>query len=145
MPAEKDYMFENSFIGAGFSFVPNRGMGVNGRGNVALVAGDQDVAKSIYLILSTAPGERVMRPEFGCGIHDLVFASSGPQTYGLVSYYVTQALARWEPRIEVKKVEVNPDGRNDGLLLVDISYVLRQTNSERNLVYPYYIIPRGQD
>jgi phage baseplate assembly protein W len=142
---EKNYLFENSFIGAGWAFRPDSGIGINGQGNIALSSGNQDIAKSIFIILSTAPGERVMRPEFGCGIHDLVFSSPGPQVYGLVSYYVQQALARWEPRINVTSVDVSVDPINDGCLLVDITYSIRQTNSPRNLVYPFFVIPRGEE
>lgn len=142
---EKNYLFENSFIGAGWAFRPDSGIGINGQGNIALSSGNQDIAKSIFIILSTAPGERVMRPEFGCGIHDLVFSSPGPQVYGLVSYYVQQALARWEPRINVTSVDVSVDPKNEGCLLVDITYSIRQTNSPRNLVYPFFVIPRGEE
>ncbi len=139
------YSFEHSFIGTGIAFRPGVGTGVDGQGNIALVRGDQDIAKSIYIILSTAPGERVMRPEFGCGIHDLIFSTPGPQTTGLITYYVERALGRWEPRIDVRKVVVTQDVKNEGCLLVDVGYTIRQTNSDRNLVYPFYVIPRGQD
>jgi phage baseplate assembly protein W len=142
---DKDSLFEQGFIGAGWAFTPGRGTGVNGEGGIALSKGDYDIAKSIYLILSTAPGERVMRPEFGCGIHDLVFASPGPQLFGLVAYHVTQALGRWEPRIELQNVEVTTDKFMPEKLLVDITYTVRQTNNERNLVYPFYVIPRGEE
>lgn len=141
----KDSNIEYTFIGSGIGFKPNSGMGIDGQGNLSLMRGDQDVAKSIYIILSTAPGERVMRPEFGCGIHDLIFSTPGPQTYGLIAYYVEQALGRWEPRIEVLEVETHPDPKASERLLINITYKLRQTNSERNLVWPFYVIPRGQD
>ncbi len=141
----KENPADYNFIGAGIGFRPDSGIGIDGQGNLGLMQGEQDIAKSIFIILSTAPGERVMRTEFGCGIHDLVFASPGPQTFGLISYYVTQALGRWEPRIEVASVDVDTDPKQDGKLLVDISYKIRQTNSDRNLVYPFYIIPRGAD
>jgi phage baseplate assembly protein W len=109
------------------------------------VSGDADIAKSIYIILGTAPGERVMRTEFGCGIHDLVFGSPGPQLFGMVSYYVKRALGRWEPRIEVIDVACNVDEIEHEKLVVNIKYMVRQTNNERNLVYPFYVIPRGRD
>ncbi len=141
----KDGLFDYSFVGAGWSFKPDQGIGVNGQGNIALTAGDLDIAKSIFIILSTAPGERVMRTEFGCGIHDLVFSSPGPQTFGLIAYYVQQALGRWEPRIDIISVDVNTDPDHQERLLIDLSYKIRQTNSDRNLVYPFYVIPRGED
>ena len=142
---DKDSLLENSFIGSGWAFKPDTGIGVNGQGNIGLMYGDQDIAKSIFIILSTAPGERVMRTEFGCGIHDLVFSSPGPQLFGLISYYVQRALGRWEPRIDVTAVEVEVDTKNQERLLIEISYTVRNTNNERNLVYPFYIIPRGQE
>lgn len=142
---QRDPFVDYNFIGTGWAFRPDSGMGVNGQGNIALMHGDLDVAKSIYIILSTAPGERVMRTEFGCGIHDLVFSSPGPQVFGLIAYYVEQALGRWEPRIEVISVDVETDPQNQERLLIDINYRLRQTNAERNLVYPFYTIPRGLD
>jgi phage baseplate assembly protein W len=146
MATERDYFFENSFIGAGWSFNPLRGgLGVDGNGNVGLMQGDQDVAKSIFIILSTAPGERVMRTEFGCGIHDLVFATANPQTFAMISYEVKQALGRWEPRIEVTDVKVAPDQDYPERLIIDINYRLVKTNNERNLVYPFYIIPRNEE
>ncbi|HEX2914635.1 MAG TPA: GPW/gp25 family protein [Chloroflexia bacterium] len=142
---DKNAYQDKSFIGSGWAYRPGSGIGINGEGNIALSREEQDIAKSIYIILSTAPGERVMRTEFGCGIHDLVFASPGPQLFGLVSYYVTQALGRWEPRIEVAEVNSRVDPKNPECLLVDINYTIRKTNSNRNLVYPFYVIPRGQD
>jgi len=142
---DRDGLTELGFIGSGWAFIPDKGTGVNGDGGISLSSGDRDIAKSIFLILSTAPGERVMRPQFGCGIHDLVFASPGPQVFGLISYYVTQALGRWEPRIDVENVDTTVDGRNPERLIINISYTVRQTNNERNLVYPFYVIPRGEE
>jgi phage baseplate assembly protein W len=142
---DKSLSIEASFIGAGWAFRRESGVGIDSNGNIALVSGDSDIAKSIYIILSTAPGERVMRTEFGCGIHDLVFGSPGPQLFGMVSYYVKQALGRWEPRIEVLEVTCAVDPVQHEKLVVNINYMVRQTNNERNLVYPFYVIPRGQD
>jgi uncharacterized protein len=142
---DKSLSIETSFIGAGWAFRRDSGVGIDSQGNIALVSGDVDIAKSIFIILSTAPGERVMRTEFGCGIHDLVFGSPGPQLFGMVSYYVTRALGRWEPRIEVIEVTCDVDPVSHEKLLVYITYRVRQTNNERNLVYPFYVIPRGQD
>lgn len=142
---DKNLSIEASFIGAGWAFRRDSGIGINSQGNIALVSGDQDIAKSIYIILSTAPGERVMRTEFGCGIHDLVFGTPGPQLFGMVSYYVTRALGRWEPRIEVIDVTCKVDEIEHEKLVIDINYRVRQTNNERNLVYPFYVIPRGRD
>jgi phage baseplate assembly protein W len=82
-----------------------------------------------------------MRPEFGCRIHDYVFAPADATTAGLVAYEVRQSLLRWEPRIEVTDVIVTPDPYDPGVLLVDIHYTVRSTNDPRNLVFPFYVIP----
>lgn len=145
MSIDKNLMVEYNFIGTGIAFRPGFGLGVNGQGGIALTRGADDVAKSIYIILSTAPGERVMRPEFGCGIHDLVFSTPGPQLYGVIAYQIEQSLGRWEPRIEVLSVETRTDPSAPERLLIDIFYKIRATNDSRNLVYPFYVIPRGQD
>lgn len=143
MTIDKNMMVEYNFVGTGIAFRPGYGMGVNGQGGLALMRGDADIAKSIFIILSTAPGERVMRPEFGCGIHDFVFASPGPELYGQIAYRIEMALGRWEPRIDIVEIKTQPDPLTPERLMIDILYKVRATNSERNLVYPFYIIPRG--
>lgn len=100
---------------------------------------EQDIKESIWIILSTAKGERVMRPDFGCGIHDLVFASMNTATLGLVESTVRDALTTWEPRVEVINVGVSTKEANNGRLEVSIDYRVRQTNNEFNLVYPFYL------
>ncbi|MEE1940294.1 GPW/gp25 family protein [Streptomyces sp. TRM 70361] len=125
------------FIGAGWAFPLRTGP----TGGIALVSRDREIAESVRLILATAPGERPMRPEFGCGIHDHVFAPADENTAGALSYEVRRALDRWEPRIEVTEVGVVPDTRRPGTLYIDIHYVHRGTNDPRNLVFPFYVIP----
>jgi phage baseplate assembly protein W len=125
------------FLGAGWA-AP---MGVNGRGGIALASGEAAIARSIELILSTAKGERRMRPHFGCGIHDLVFAPNDPTTHGLIQSQVRDALAWWEPRIEVIGVEVVAHPEDEAALLIDINYRIKTTSAERSLVYPFYVIP----
>ena len=142
---DKDNLAEYNFIGSGWAFRPDSGTGVDGQGNIALTHGEQDIAKSIFLILSTAPGERVMRPEFGCDVHSLVFSVPGPQLFGLISYYVNKALLRWEPRISVEEVEATTDPQAQERIIVNLNYTIRASNSSRNLVWPFYVIPRGQD
>jgi hypothetical protein len=129
------------FIGRGWAF-PIR---TDATGGIALVAREQELAESIRLILGTAKGERPMRPEFGCGIHDQVFAPMDATTAGRVSYDVRAALDRWEPRIDVMSVDVTyPEGTN-GVMYVDITYSERETNDRRNLVFPFYVIPEGPE
>ena len=137
MAAAFDSLSPRDFLGAGWG-AP---MGVDGRGGIGLVSGDRAVERSILSILRTAKGERRMRPQFGCGIHDLVFAPNDPTTAGLIQSQVLEALGWWEPRISVASVDVEPDSEDDGLLLIEIRYVIKATNAERNLVYPFYLIP----
>jgi phage baseplate assembly protein W len=92
-------------------------------------------------VLATAPGERPMRPEFGCGIHDYVFAPADATTAGLIAYEVRASLLRWEPRIDVNDVDVRPDPDDATTMLIDIKYSVKDTNDPRNLVFPFYVIP----
>jgi phage baseplate assembly protein W len=128
---------DRDILGVGWGFP----LGVNGRGSIRLARGEDDVAEAIRLILGTAPGERRMRPEFGCNIHDFVFAPIDAATTGMIRYHVLEALGRWEPRIEVKAVRVRPHPERDGCLLIELTYTLRAIGDERNLVYPFYTIP----
>jgi len=109
------------------------------RGEVALSDGELDIQEAIWMILSTAFGERLMHPDFGCGIHDLVFAPNNTGTAGLARFYVEEALVRWEPRIDVEEVEVQADPAQPELLLISVSYRVRTTDSRYNLVYPFYL------
>lgn len=125
------------FIGSGWAF-PLR---TDATGRIALVSKDQEVEESIRLILGTAFGERPMRPDFGCGIHDFVFAPADSSTAGRIAYEVRQSLLRWEPRIEVDDVVISFDAVQSNLLYIDIVYSVRGTNDPRNLVFPFYTIP----
>lgn len=127
----------SELIGAGWAF-PLR---TDATGRIALVDGTQELDEAIRIILGTAPGERPMRPEFGCGIHDLVFASPDASTAGRVAHEVRVALLRWEPRIEVLDVDVRFDAVEQGVLLIDIRYQPARSNDPRNLVFPFYVIP----
>ena len=105
------------------------------------MSGDTELGQAIRLILGTALGERPMRPEFGCGIHDLVFDPSDSTLAGLVAHEVRASLLRWEPRVDVEDVQVTFDPDRPGLALIDVSYLVRTTNDRRNLVVPFYSIP----
>jgi uncharacterized protein len=129
------------FIGRGFMF-PLR---VDQSGSIALTAGTDDLITSIRMILATAPGERVMRPRFGCSIWDMLFEPINANTMGLMAVAVREALGQWEPRIAVEDVIVHPDEADNGRVRIDVTYVVRSTNDRRNLVYPFYVIPREED
>lgn len=110
-----------------------------GRGGIALARHENDIEQAIFIILSTSKGERRMRPTFGCDIHDLVFAPLNATTFGLLRHYVEEALAMWEPRIEVREVLIAP-APNEGRVDVIINYAVLATKDERTLVYPFYTI-----
>jgi phage baseplate assembly protein W len=129
------------FIGAGWAF-PLR---TDPTGRIALVTREREIQESIRLILATAPGERPMRPEFGCAVHDYVFAPADAATAGDIAYVVRVALDRWEPRIDLQDVVVRFDAVDSGVLYVDVQYTLRGTNDPRNLVFPFYVIPRHDE
>lgn len=123
------------FQGRGWAF-PVEPMG---SGNIRLVEGETDIEQAIRLILSTAPGERVMRPEFGCGIHRYAFATIDTTRLTMIEEDVREALARWEPRIEVLDVDAELVDPGAGKLAIDIEYRVERTNNDHNLVYPYYL------
>ena len=129
------------FIGAGWSYP----LGTDATGGIALVTREREIEQAIRLILGTACGERPMRPEFGCRIHDHVFGPANSATAGQIAFDVREALERWEPRIEVRDVAVNYDAIDSGLLYILLGYQIRGLNDPRNLVFPFYVIPEHPD
>ena len=113
-------------------------------GLVASVAYEEDIRQSILIILETAPGERVMRPNFGCGIHELVFTAVDSTTIQRIRSVVEEALRRCEARIDVLGVNVDEDATVEGKLLVEIEYRVRKTNQTGNLVFPFYFREGGR-
>lgn len=122
-------------LGAGFQFP----VGLDGRGGIAMTKQEGGIEESIRIILGTPQGERRMRPMFGSRIHELVFAPNNASTWGLMQQYVEEALAWWEPRIEVLNVDAAPDAGDASRLLVNILYKVKATSDERALVYPFYL------
>jgi phage baseplate assembly protein W len=127
------------FLGIGWKFPAQ----VDEQGEIGLSRYEEDIREAIWIILGTAPGERLMRPEFGCGIHEYVFAPNNTRTAGLIRFRVEEALRRWEPRVELEEVAVRSDPRNPAVILINIDYRVRATDSRFNLVYPFYL-ERGQ-
>jgi uncharacterized protein len=125
------------FIGCGWAFPPAPSL----RGGIALVTGRSAIEAALRMILSTAPGERVMRPEFGCAAWDHVFDVVNSTTLGMVEQAVGDAVRRWEPRIEL--LAVTARAVDDGVV-ADLSYRVKATNDRRNLVHPFYEIA-GRD
>jgi uncharacterized protein len=112
-------------------------------GGVAVAEYEADIRQSIEIILGTAPGERVMRPDFGCGIHELVFDAIDAAMVTRVETAVTKAMVTYEARIEVLGVKVNPLYSADGVLLIELEYRVRRTNQKDNMVYPFYFREGG--
>jgi phage baseplate assembly protein W len=124
-----------AFLGVGWKFP----LQVTPAGSIARARAEQRIEESIFLILSTSPGERPMLAEFGCGIHDLVFDNNTPATIAAVTQSVRQALTAFEPRIDVLDVHVESRREQPNLLLIRVSYRIRANNATGNLVYPFYI------
>jgi len=121
--------------GSGWSFP----VGTDHKGDVALSDGKDSIEDAIRIIIGTAKGERVMRPEFGCDIHEHVFDTINGATMSLAEESVREALITWEPRIDVADVDASQDPENPNRLLISIRYIVRSTNAEGNMVYPFYL------
>lgn len=132
MAAQRD---TREYLGVGWKFP----LQVTPSGGLARARYEHRVEEAVYLILATAKGERVMLPEFGCGIHDLVFAPNTPGTIGIVAQQVRRALVTWEPRIDVLDIVVDSPLDEPNLLLIKVGYRIRSNNALANLVYPFYL------
>jgi hypothetical protein len=130
-------MTSNDFLGSGWAFP----VGVDARGRIALARQEQDIEQSIRTILLTPRGQRVMRPEFGCHIHELVFAPNDAATAGLAARYVEEAVGMWEPRVWVLDVKAARDAIEPTRLLIEVLYEVKATNDRRSLVFPFYTLP----
>lgn len=128
---------DREFIGQGLNW-PLR---LDAQGGVAMTQGEMEIEQSIRIILETIPGERVMRPEFGCRAWELMFAPRNGATESQLIEFVQEALRMWEPRIEVVAVEIlRNTGHDDSVILTDIRYAVKNTHDERSIVYPFYIM-----
>lgn len=123
------------FLGKGWKFPVN----VSPTGKIKMSEYEEDIKEAIQIILGTSKGERLMRPGFGCGVHDFVFSQINTNTISLVEASVREALIKWERRIEVLKVGASLDRGDIGRLLITIDYRVRTTNNQFNLVYPFYL------
>ena len=126
---------DREFIGQGIAFP----FQANARGDVALSIGVVDIEQSIRVILGTMPGERVMRPTFGCRAWELVFDPNHAATHALMTEYVREALTMWEPRIRVERVDSFRDPKRPEALIVEIRYAIKSTHDKRSIVYPFFV------
>jgi uncharacterized protein len=131
----------SEILGSGLAFP----LQVDARGSLALAAGEDDIEQAIGLILGTAPGEREMRPEFGCAVHDLVFDTIDAAMIGRLETAIRTALVRWEPRIDLVSIDFDLSEVAEGRLLITLAYRVRATNQQNNLVYPFYVIPEEEE
>ena len=127
------------FLGVGWSWPVE----ATDDGDIELARYEESVRQSVWIILGTSPGERVMRPDFGCGLQDLVFSLGNATTEGLVADEVRLSLTRWEPRLDLIDVQVTNDPARPEVLLVRITYRVRATNNVFNLVYPFFLEQEG--
>jgi len=127
------------FLGIGWKFL----IKLDSSGKFKLSKYEEDIEESIRIILGTIPGERVMRPEFGCGIYEYVFSTINISNLALIEEEVKKALTLYEPRIEIIKIKASADTNREGLVLIEIGYRVISTNTRQNLVYPFYLIEGG--
>ena len=127
-------MANPSFLGTGWSFPPE----FDRREGLVLVADEKDIRESLYILLSTRPGERVMAPDFGCGMHAQVFEIVSESTISLVKDMIARAILFFEPRITLDRIVMDDREINDGLLQIRLDYTIRTTNTRHNMVYPFY-------
>ncbi len=125
-----------SFLGVGWSFPPSFDKASS---RVDMVAAEADILQSLEIVLATQPGERLMQPTFGCELSQFLFESMEQGVLTGIRSVVSDALIYHEPRIKVNRIAVNPSATEPGLLLIEIDYTVRQTNSRSNLVYPFYL------
>ena len=126
---------QDELPGGGWSFP----VGTDYKGDISLSKGQLSIEDSIKIILGTAKGERVMRPDFGCDIHEHLFSAATPATLNLIESSVEEALVRWEPRIDIESVDARTDDEEPHTVLIEIDYHVRTTNSLSNMVYPFYL------
>ena len=127
----------NDIVGSGWTFPPR----IDAQGGISLTNDRSEIDQAILIILSTSLGQRVMRPTFGCRLHELVFAPNDNQTAARARRYVEEAIGMWEPRIRIVSVNVGPDPAEASRLLIEVEYQLKATHDRRSLVYPFYLIP----
>lgn len=126
---------EKSFLGTGWSFPPTFARSIHG---VVMVSDQHDIRESLWILFSTALGERIMLPQYGCALWRMVFRAINTTLKTEMKGMIAQAILYWEPRITVDDISITADDAVHGLLLIDVSYTIRKTNVRSNLVYPFY-------
>jgi phage baseplate assembly protein W len=127
---------DKAFLGAGWAFPP----GLDAEGKIRLVSLEEDVRQAILIIIQTELGERVMRPDFGIGLRAFIFEPVNTTTMQLVKTRVEEALIDWEPRIDINELKVDTNKQERNTLEIDLLYTVRATNTQFNLVYPFFLL-----
>lgn len=130
----------NNVVGKGWAFPPKIGE----RDMMRMAEDDADIRQAIRIILGTALGERVMRPDFGCRIHELIFWPANQETATLAERYVREALLRWEPRIRIESIVATPGGSRYGEIQIEISYEIKSRHDKHSMVYPFFLTPQAE-
>jgi len=130
---------KKEFLGSGWKFP----VSLDNRNGFELVSEDEDIREAILIILNTVPGERVMRPEFGCGIHNYVFSVVNSSNLSMIENEIVKALTLYEPRIVIDDIKAEVDSSDAGRLLINIDYTVTSSNSRYNMVYPFYLTEKG--
>ncbi len=128
---------KKTFLGIGWKFPPTFDKSSK---SVQMVSEEEDIRESLHILLSTQPGERIMRPEYGCDTKQIVFNTTSTNNLTLLKRAISRSILLFEPRIDLDTIDIQVSQDVDGLLLVNIHYIIRLSNSRRNLVYPFYIL-----
>ncbi|MEM6724968.1 MAG: GPW/gp25 family protein [Bacteroidota bacterium] len=128
---------DKTFLGRGWSFPPIFDEKTT---SIRMVEEEEDISQSILLLLSTRPGERIMQPDYGCELHNLVFDKINADLVGKIEDFIATSILYYEPRVTLENVEVDPSDELNGLLNINLQYLIRKTNVRTNIVYPYYFI-----
>jgi uncharacterized protein len=131
------YNQPKSFLGTGWSFPPQF---LDTTEGIKMSHDDEDIAESIYILLTTLPGERIMTPEYGCDLHSQVYKNINRTTLTTIEDMILTAIQKFEPRVDVDNIFIDTSQQIDGKLSINITYIIKGVNSRKNLVYPFYLI-----
>ncbi len=127
---------DKTFLGRGWQFPPAF---QEQTATVSMAVAEEDIQQSLYLLLSTTPGERFLRPRYGCDLMSLVFERYTPATRNRIVDLITMAILWYEPRITLETIDVRQRDALDGLVEIYLEYTVRKTNTRSNMVYPFYL------
>lgn len=134
---------DKDFLGVGWSFPPEFHKQTNAFG-VKMVSAEEDIAESLRILLSTVPGERIMQPTYGCGLHAMVFESINESTITELKDIIERSVLFFEPRITLESIDIDTDESLEGSLKIQLNYIVRTTNTRSNIVYPFYYLEGSQ-